>query len=129
MTGIPQNNYESFQILQYREGEYYKHHHDSSSGNENKVIGHRILTFFLYLNDVEEGGETHFTNLGISVTPKKGRALIWPSVLNEDPDSSDPRMYHEAREVVKGEKLAANHWIHQYDFVNANLWGCSGSFA
>ncbi|KAL7522774.1 hypothetical protein ACHAWX_007477 [Stephanocyclus meneghinianus] len=128
-TGIPQNNYESFQILKYQVGEYYKTHHDSSSNKENSVSGHRILTFFLYLNDVLEGGETHFTRLNISVKPKKGRALVWPSVLNEDPSLSDMRMYHEARPVKKGIKLAANHWIHQFDSKNENFWGCSGSFA
>jgi hypothetical protein len=127
VTGIPQGNYESFQILKYEVGEYYHRHHDSSGKNKN-MSGHRILTVFLYLNDVEEGGETAFTDLGIAVKPKKGRALIWPSVLNDDPDSSDPRTYHEARAVVKGTKYAANHWIHQYDFRNANIWGCSGSF-
>ena len=127
ITGIPQGNYESFQILKYEVGEYYHRHHDSS-GKKDGVFGHRILTVFLYLNDVEEGGETSFTDLGISVQPKKGRALIWPSVMNDDPDSSDYRMYHEAKAVVKGTKYAANHWVHQYDYKNANLWGCSGSF-
>mmetsp|Transcript_1571 Transcript_1571/g.3421 ORF Transcript_1571/g.3421 Transcript_1571/m.3421 type:complete len:283 (-) Transcript_1571:313-1161(-) len=129
VTGIPANNYESFQILQYQQGQFYRRHHDSSNVNSKKVAGHRILTFFLYLNDVEEGGETRFTNLDISISPKKGRALVWPSVLNDDPDSWDSRMYHEAQEVIKGTKYAANHWIHQYDFRNANLWGCNGSFA
>ena len=38
------------------------------------------------------GGETRFTTLDISVRPKKGRALVWPSVLNEDPDRSDSRL-------------------------------------
>ena len=128
ISGIPQGNYESFQILKYEVGEFYRRHHDSSGKNKN-ISGHRILTVFLYLNDVEEGGETAFTDLGIAVKPKKGRALIWPSVLNDDPNSYDPRTFHEARAVVKGRKYAANHWIHQYDFRNANLWGCSGSFA
>jgi len=128
VTGIPQGNYESFQILKYEIGEFYKRHHDSSGKNTN-ISGHRILTVFLYLNDVEEGGETAFTELGIEVKPKKGRALIWPSVLNDDPDSSDPRTYHEARAVIKGTKWAANHWIHQYDYRSANIWGCSGSFS
>mmetsp|Transcript_6636 Transcript_6636/g.13171 ORF Transcript_6636/g.13171 Transcript_6636/m.13171 type:complete len:471 (+) Transcript_6636:64-1476(+) len=128
VTGVPQENYESFQILRYEEGEFYRSHHDSS-GKSDKISGHRIMTVFLYLNDVEEGGETHFTKLDISVKPKKGRALIWPSVLNDDPSMFDSRMYHEAKPVVKGVKHAANHWIHQYNFVNANVWGCSGSFA
>ena len=73
MTGIPQNNYESFQILEYQEGQFYRSHHDSSGKNKDKATGHRILTFFLYLNDVEEGGETRFTSLDISVKPKKVR--------------------------------------------------------
>lgn len=71
VTSVPQNNYESFQILQYNEGQFYRNHHDSSQGNSMKTAGHRILTFFLYLNDVEEGGETRFTHLDISVKPKK----------------------------------------------------------
>ena len=128
VTGIPQGNYESFQILKYEVGEFYKRHHDSS-GVKTSISGHRILTVFLYLNDVEEGGETAFTELGIAVKPKRGRALIWPSVLNDNPDSWDSRTYHEARAVKKGTKYAANHWIHQYDFRNANIWGCGGSFA
>lgn len=39
--------------------------------------GVRILTVFLYLNDVEEGGGTDFPKLGITVEPKKGKAVIW----------------------------------------------------
>ena len=50
---------------------FYRRHHDSSDGKSNKPAGHRILTFFLYLNDVEEGGETRFTTLDIDVKPKK----------------------------------------------------------
>jgi hypothetical protein len=34
--------------------------------------GPRILTFFLYLSDVEEGGETSFPYLDIAIKPKKG---------------------------------------------------------
>ena len=35
---------------------------------------------------------------------------MWSSVLNDDPDRSDQRTYHEAREVIKGTKYAANAW-------------------
>ncbi len=52
VTGVPQENYESFQILRYEEGEFYRSHHDSS-GKSDKISGHRIMTVFLYLNDVE----------------------------------------------------------------------------
>ena len=45
MTGVKESNYESFQILKYEPGQYYKSHHDSSDHNREKVTGHRILTF------------------------------------------------------------------------------------
>jgi prolyl 4-hydroxylase len=62
------------------------------------------LTVFLYLNDVELGGGTDFPKLGITVQPAKGRALIWPSVLNEDPNAKDKRTDHQALPVEKGIK-------------------------
>jgi hypothetical protein len=36
----------------------------------------------MYLSDVDAGGGTDFPRLGITVMPKKGRALLWPSVYN-----------------------------------------------
>mmetsp|Transcript_8252 Transcript_8252/g.17457 ORF Transcript_8252/g.17457 Transcript_8252/m.17457 type:complete len:456 (-) Transcript_8252:242-1609(-) len=129
VTGIDRRNYESFQILQYEEGQFYRSHHDSSPGSRDQPAGPRILTFFLYMSDVEEGGETHFTDLGLSIAPKKGRALVWPSVTDKDPSFWDNRMHHEAKEVIRGKKMAANHWIHLYDYKTPNIWGCSGSFA
>ena len=43
------------------------------------------------------GGETNFPDLGIAVTPKKGRALLWPSTLDSDPTKIDIRTRHEVR--------------------------------
>ncbi|KAL7463810.1 hypothetical protein ACHAXS_004161 [Conticribra weissflogii] len=128
ITGIPQTNYESFQLLSYAPDQFYRSHHDSSRTDPSPP-GPRILTFFLYLTDVAQGGETHFTKLGLSVRPKKGRALVWPSVLNDDPTYWDDRMFHEAKDVVEGKKLAANHWIHLNDYRTPNEWGCTGSFS
>ncbi|KAL3934164.1 MAG: hypothetical protein SGBAC_010060 [Bacillariaceae sp.] len=126
--GVPKGNFESFQILKYQLNQFYLSHHDSSD-LEFLVSGHRILTFFLYLTDVEEGGETKFNSLDVQAKPKQGRALVWPSVNNEDPTTWDPRTYHEALPVTKGTKFAANHWIHLYDHERANKWGCTGSFS
>ena len=63
-----------------------------------------------------------------AVKPKKGRALLWPSTLDATPDKIDYRTYHEAKPVIKGQKFAANAWIHLYDFAVANHWGCTGAF-
>jgi len=86
------------------------------------------LTFFLYLSDVEEGGETDFPLLNIGVKPKKGKALLWPSTLDDQPLEVDRRTVHQAKPVIKGRKFAANSWIHSHNFVKPNLWGCTGTF-
>ena len=82
----------------------------------------------MYLSDVEEGGGTKFTELNITMTPKKGSAILWPGVLASDVTQLDPRTYHHALPVVKGVKYAANSWIHLYDFKTPNFWGCKCVF-
>lgn len=128
LTGVARGNYESFQILRYEEGQFYGRHHDAGRRDHLQPAGPRILTVFLYLSDVEGGGHTRFSDLDISVPPRKGRALIWPSVLDADPEGVDYRTYHEAMPVTEGVKYAANHWIHLHDFAVPNRWGCTGSF-
>jgi prolyl 4-hydroxylase len=68
------------------------------------IVPPKSLTVFLYLNDVPKGGGTHFSVLDKTVFPKRGRAVIWPSVLNEDPNVKDPRTDHEALPVEEGVK-------------------------
>ena len=41
---------------------------------------------------------------------------MWPSVKNDNPDLTDGRMFHEAKEVIKGTKYAANHWSEYHIF-------------
>ena len=86
--------------------------------------GVRIFTFFLYLNDVEAGGATHFDKLDLTVIPKTGRALVWPHVLDEDPNEKDSRTTHAALPVEKGLKHAANAWYHMSDFQSMISIGC-----
>lgn len=125
VTKVPKSHYESFQILEYSKNQFYRSHHDSSSNKDDSPSGHRIFTFFLYLSDVEEGGETYFNRLDLAVKPKLGRALVWPSVLNEDPETWDPRMFHEARDVIKGTKYAANHWyVAMFEKRGASCFDC-----
>ena len=78
----------------------------------------------MYLSDVEAGGETRFTKLNISVTPRKGLAILWPSVHSDDPWRTEDLTYHEARTVHKGEKYAANFWIHNFEFQKRLQQGC-----
>lgn len=52
----------------------FETHVDQHAGS---TIG-RLFAVLIYLNDVDEGGETLFPTWGIGVKPKKGRVLIFP---------------------------------------------------
>lgn len=125
VIGIPANNSEDLQLLRYEKGQFYRTHHDFIPHQVERQCGPRILTFFLYLSDVEAGGGTNFPNLGITVMPKRGRALLWPSVLNSNPMKKDGRFMHQALDVEAGVKYAANAWIHQFDYVTPQKTGCN----
>uniref|UniRef100_A0A7S2EJ16 Fe2OG dioxygenase domain-containing protein n=1 Tax=Ditylum brightwellii TaxID=49249 RepID=A0A7S2EJ16_9STRA len=125
VTGVPEVNFEHIQLLKYEEGQFYKTHHDYISEHRNMPEGVRILTMFFYLNDVEDGGGTRFRKLDdLTFTPRKGMALLWPSVLDENPHSIDQRTSHEAMPVLKGKKYAANLWLHIRDFRSVFDKGC-----
>ncbi|TRX52480.1 2OG-Fe(II) oxygenase [Thalassomonas sp. M1454] len=57
----------------------YSHWHSEiyPQPNENKSL-HRVLLFLIYLNDVEEGGETEFYHQKRIVKPKAGSIVIAP---------------------------------------------------
>lgn len=112
LTGIPKENSEDLQLLKYEIGQLYEEHHDTPHHWKELYCGHRILTVFLYLSDVEEGGETRLNALNIQVKPKKGMALIWPSVRDDDPNEVEDWGWHEAQPVTKGQKFGANAWFH-----------------
>ncbi len=63
-----------------------------------------MLTVLMYWNEVEEGGDTHFPHLNITIATKAERAVIWPSVLNENRNDVDERTLHASLPVVKGAK-------------------------
>jgi prolyl 4-hydroxylase len=121
LTQIPIVNSEPLQLLRYTPGQFYQSHHDYIEYEIKRKQGVRILTIFLYLNDVEAGGETDFPHLGLTVEPKLGRALIWPSVLNDDPNAADPRTQHQALAVKEGIKYGANAWLHQRGLDDCDL--------
>ena len=127
VTQIPSQNFEDYQMLKYEHGQFYRSHHDYIPHQKERACGPRILTFFLYLSDVEEGGGTGLDQIngGLVVNPKKGKALLWPSVLNYDPSMKDWRTTHEAIAVEEGTKFAANTWIHLYDVIDSQRRGCT----
>ena len=99
----PMKNTEHLQVLKYEPGQFYRSHHDQNSPYDSPA-GPRIFTFFLYLSDVTEGGETYFPKLGLTVTPKSGSALVWASVSDDNIYTDDPTFLDGLHAAVK--KLA-----------------------
>lgn len=124
VANMSNNNSEYLQLLSYTPGQYYKPHTDHVDEEKLRQPGVRILTVFLYLNSVEEGGGTRFPELDITVEPRLGRVLIWPSVLDEAPHDEDTRSEHEALAVIKGRKYAANGWFHQRNYKGPYATDC-----
>lgn len=64
-----------FIIKRYRAGgeDQFQPHFDSLGD-----VSNRYLVFLWYLNDVDNGGETAFVDLGLEVRPKEGRLLMFP---------------------------------------------------
>jgi prolyl 4-hydroxylase len=73
---VPSRPYvEDIRIKRYRAGsdEQFEPHYDAA----NKMCN-RYLVFLWYLNDVTEGGETEFVDLGLRVQARAGRLLMFP---------------------------------------------------
>jgi prolyl 4-hydroxylase len=111
-TLLTQNS-EDMQVVHYDIGEKYDAHHDwGVSGYPES----RYITLLLYLNDMPDsrsGGETSFPKgnggTGIKVSPKKGTAVLFYSLLEDG--NGDDLSLHQAIPVVKGEKWLANFWV------------------
>jgi prolyl 4-hydroxylase len=54
-------------------------------------VANRYLVLLWYLNDVAEGGETHFPQLDISVAPRVGRLLMFPPYWMYQHEGVTPR--------------------------------------
>jgi prolyl 4-hydroxylase len=110
--GIGLDHCEDIQLLKYKEGGKYELHQDYHTVNALMSGGARVVTWLMYTEDVEEGGETNFPRIPVKIRPKKGRALVWSNVRDDDPLEEDLLARHEALPLVKGRKYAATAWFH-----------------
>ncbi|XP_068670621.1 uncharacterized protein [Montipora foliosa] len=111
-TGLKLENGGKFQITSYPQNVGYKNHTDCIVNHSDKRD--RFATVLVYLKDVEEGGETKFPQLGISVKPRKGLALIWNSMNSKG--ECDLTSLHNAAKVVKGQKFIIQRWYYYHNF-------------
>lgn len=64
---------EGYRILKYGRGAEYRAHHDHGPGNA------RVLSLVAFLNDNFTGGELVFPKFNLTVTPKAGSVVLFPS--------------------------------------------------
>ena len=108
------------------EGSFGTHH-------DHLTYAPRLLTALYYLSDVDGGGETVFpaangttvprgllgydeeaicrssASNGLSVSPRRGSALLWYNV--DQVGEEDALAIHTGCRVRAGEKWSANHWL------------------
>jgi prolyl 4-hydroxylase len=113
----PVENGEGIQILNYQIGGEYKNHfdyfppEDPGSAVHLAKGGQRVSTLVMYLNDVEQGGETIFPAIHLAVSPKKGSAVYF-EYCNEL-GQVDAMSLHGGVPVIAGEKWIATKWMRQ----------------
>ena len=122
LVQMPIRNAEQYKLVYYKKGAQYKPHFDSFDyeTEDGKKYwepgGQRMITVIAYLNDVEEGGETGFPELGINIPPKKGDAVVFHNTLTNDTTTHpkiNPRSLHGGMPVIKGEKWIVNLWFRE----------------
>eukprot|EP00929_Paragymnodinium_shiwhaense_P059042 TRINITY_DN29559_c0_g1_i1.p1 TRINITY_DN29559_c0_g1~~TRINITY_DN29559_c0_g1_i1.p1 ORF type:complete len:381 (-),score=70.40 TRINITY_DN29559_c0_g1_i1:8-1150(-) len=123
ITKIKRARFEDTQVLRYLNGQEYRTHNDFIDGHTRLACGPRIMTFFVYLSDAKGAG-TRFEMLDITVEPKKGRAVLWQNVQSSNIFLMEERTMHAGLPAKKQPKLAANVWIHPYDFRRYNNQRC-----
>jgi prolyl 4-hydroxylase len=100
LTGLSQDLFENVQVVRYAEGQKYESHYDAMG---------RTDTVLCYLNDRFQGGETHFPNAKVTITPRRGMAVWWKNI--DDRGNNLPCALHSSMPVLQGQKYACTVWI------------------
>ena len=85
-----------YELLRYREGQFYIQHTDHFKENP------RVVSCSICLNDDYEGGEFAFFDRNKVIKPKKGSAIMFPSSF---------MFPHEVMPVIRGNRYAIITWL------------------
>eukprot|EP00928_Gymnodinium_smaydae_P047252 TRINITY_DN31521_c0_g1_i1.p1 TRINITY_DN31521_c0_g1~~TRINITY_DN31521_c0_g1_i1.p1 ORF type:complete len:743 (-),score=162.51 TRINITY_DN31521_c0_g1_i1:325-2370(-) len=106
------NNISYLNIVRYQKGQFFRPHVDGVEGpSDMNGFRHsaRLATIFVYLNDVEQGGETNFLDCKLSIKPTRGTAVVHFPVRTDF--KCDFRTYHESA-TAESEKWILATWLH-----------------
>lgn len=98
--------YEPAQFLGYNPGGHYRKHNDGESFNYEtrqwQKCMDRDISFLFYLNEEYGGGELEFTDLGLTIKPKRGMMIAFPSYKD---------FAHKVHPVTWGHRYCLVSWI------------------
>lgn len=77
---------------------YHVWHSEANSSRHSD----RFIAWTIYLNDVEDGGETEFIYQSERVKPEMGKLVIWPAGFTHT---------HRGNPPLKGDKYIATGWF------------------
>ena len=99
-------SYEPVQFLGYPVGGHYKAHNDGESFNYEtrqwEKCMDRDVSFLFYLNDQYGGGELEFCDLGLTIKPKRGMMIAFPSYKD---------FAHRVHPVTWGHRYTLVSWV------------------
>ena len=109
-------SYEPVQFLGYPPGGHYLGHNDGEKFNYETRQWERLMerdvSFLFYLNDQYGGGELEFYDLGLTIKPKKGMMIAFPSYKD---------FAHKVHPVTWGYRYSLVSWVatekHLYDTI------------
>ena len=97
---LPGQQFQAHNDWFYTQADYWKIERDRG--------GQRSWTTMVFLNDVDEGGTTDFTKLGLSIEPKRGVLLGWNNADREGVPNE--WTMHAGTPVVAGVKYIITKW-------------------
>ena len=114
-------NCEPLQVVKYEPGGFFKTHVDACCEDtlickkENSLVGKRLATIIIYLNDDYEGGETEFVLLDKKIKPEKNTAVLFMNV-GENDNKCHLLSHHRGNNIISGTKYICNIWIREKKF-------------
>jgi hypothetical protein len=75
-------------------------YHVWHSETDDRNTASRLLAFTLYLNDIEEGGETEYLYQGLRIKPEQSTLVIWPAGFTHTHRGNPP--LKETKYIVTG---------------------------
>lgn len=103
ITNVSRHRLGTLKIQRTMPGEgYHVWHFENGSGH----YGHRLAFIIMYLNTIDEGGETEFIHQSMRVEPVVGRLIIAPSTFTHT---------HRGNPPLKKAKYIITTWLEYND--------------